>query len=177
MKQYFKILTIITAVAIVAISCNKEDAVITEEANLTVETSTVERGYWFPWDYVMDWRYSRAECATGPGVCFRNGYGDIFRIYTNGDGYVNEVTDTMNRLMADNRDPDNGLIVFSLEDSVLHLVFSRELEEGNFIVDENQQLGQPLVERLGREEIVIPAGEYEVSYENFEFGETFINIE
>ena len=163
--------------AIVATSCDKEESAIIEDSNLIAQENSIEKGLYWPWDYVMDWRYSRLECATGPGVCFRSESGDIFRFYTKGDDYVNEVNETMARLMADNPDPDNGLIVFSLVDNVLHLIFSRELEEGSFVVQEDHELNSGLAEQLGQEQIIILAGEYDVSHDNFEFGETFINIE
>ncbi len=178
MKNYVNWVMGLLVVVSISIGCDKDDTVPVTNANLEQELNNSERGLFFPWDYVMDWRYSRAECATGPGVCFRNGYGDIFRMYTKpGDDYVSEVTRFMDRLMADNDDPDDGLIVFSIEGNTLRLIFSRALEEDVFIVEEDQVIRGELAERLGREQISIPAGEYEVHYGSFEHGESYINVE
>ncbi|MDC8002559.1 hypothetical protein POV27_00720 [Aureisphaera galaxeae] len=177
MKKYFNVALGLLVILAVTIACDKDETVPTESADLVHQQTNTERGLYFPWDYVMDWRYSRLECATGPGVCFRNGYGDIFRMYTKGDDPVGEVTEMMARLMADYQDPEDGLIVFSIEGNTLNLIFSRELEEGQFIVESDEVIRGELAERLGRDQIVIPAGEYEVQYGNYEHGETHIEIE
>ena len=90
--------------------------------------------------------------------------------------YVEEVRNRMNALMEGNTDPDNGLIVFRMEGEVLHLVFSRDLEEGDLVVDRDQQLGADISAKLGAIGITIPEGVYEVDRSNFEYGETRISL-
>ncbi|GAB5398538.1 MAG: hypothetical protein Aureis2KO_01230 [Aureisphaera sp.] len=177
MKKYFNLVLGMVTIIMVTVACDKDETAPVESADLVHQQNDNNRGLYFPWDYVMDWRYSRLECATGPGVCFRNGYGDIFRFYTKGDDPVGEVTDTMNRLMEGNDDPEDGLIVFSMEGNTLHLIFSRDLEEGQFIVESDEVIRGELAASLGRDQVVIPAGEYEVQHGNYEYGETFIEIE
>lgn len=57
-------------------ACQKEDTAneLLNNTNLEVKQA---RAYYAPWVYVMDWRFSRGTCTTGPGVCFKNDYGDI----------------------------------------------------------------------------------------------------
>jgi len=180
MKSYLKLIVGSLFIFTMFLACNQEDAVPEVSADLTQEIDGANRFiYYSPWEYVMDWRFSRAECASGPGICFRSEYGDIWDYgMSQGDpnDYVEEVRNRMNALMEGNTDPDNGLIVFRMEGEVLHLVFSRDLEEGDLVVDRDQQLGADISAKLGAIGITIPEGVYEVDRSNFEYGETRISL-
>jgi hypothetical protein len=180
MKSYLKLMVGCLFVFSMLVACNQEESVLPESADLTLEVQSTNRYiYYSPWEYVMDWRFSRAECASGPGICFRSEYGDIWDYgMSQGDpnDYVEEVRARMEHLMEGNTDPDEGLIVFRLEGEVLHLVFSRDLEEGDLVVDRDQQIGADISAKLGAAGITIPEGVYEVDRTNFEYGEALISL-
>ncbi|MEM7084703.1 MAG: hypothetical protein AAF489_00885 [Bacteroidota bacterium] len=180
MKSYLKLLVGSLFVFTIIVACNKEESALPESADLTLEVQDTNRYiYYSPWEYVMDWRFSRAECASGPGICFRSEYGDIWDYgLSQGDPniYVEEVRFRMNQLMEGNTDPDNGLIVFRMEGEVLHMVFSRDLEESNLVIDRDEQLGADISAKLGAAGITIPEGVYEVDRSNFEYGEVRISL-
>ena len=177
MKKHFNLSLGILFIITLTIACSNDEIAPVENENLTFQENEANRWIYFPWEYVMDWRFSRGSCATGPGVCFKNEYGDIWGYEHNGNNPVGEITATMEGLMTGYEDPDEGLIVFRLEGESLHLIFSRSLEEEQFVVENDEVIRGELAERLRREQIVIPAGTYEVRYGNFEHGETYIKIE
>jgi len=115
--------------------------------------------YYASWIYVMDARFSRSTCWTGPGVCFKNGFGDIW-----------------DYSMVDNSTSDDvGPIGLHLENNQLHFRFFRSLEEDTFIIEEDVKLNESLAKALGKP-IVIRAGEYRVSYDRNKYGDSVVDI-
>jgi hypothetical protein len=111
------------------------------------------------WIYVMDVRFSRETCATGPGVCFKNDFGDIWNY-----NFVDNSTDG-----------DVGPVGVKLEKEQLHFTFFRSLEEDSFIIEEDVTLNNKLSRALGRR-ITLKAGNYPVSYDNYRYGEAYVDI-
>ncbi|MFT7898669.1 hypothetical protein VBY74_01680 [Tenacibaculum ascidiaceicola] len=156
-------------------ACQKEDTTneLLNNKNLEVKQA---RAYYAPWVYVMDWRFSRGTCTTGPGVCFKNDYGDIL-VYGNvSSGSSEEVKETFSKLMEGNNDEDNGVIAFRNEGESLRLVFSRSLEEEDFIISEDVSLRDDIVKELGKTNIILQAGKYVVDYSRFKNGEVLIPV-
>ncbi|RLK00368.1 MULTISPECIES: hypothetical protein [Tenacibaculum] len=156
-------------------ACQKEDTAneLLNNTNLEVKKA---RAYYAPWVYVMDWRFSRGTCTTGPGVCFKNDYGDIL-VYSNASSDSSEeVKETFSKLMEGNNDEDNGVIAFRNEGESLRLVFSRSLEEEDFIISENVSLREDIVAELGKADITLQAGKYVVDYSRFKNGEVLIPV-
>lgn len=110
--------------------------------------------------YVLDVRFSRQTCATGPGVCFKDGFGNIWDY-----NYFDRWAD----------DGDVGPIGVELDGDQLRLVFYRSLEEDLFIIHEDVKVNESLCRALGRS-FTIKAGEYPVSFEGNEFGAALVSI-
>lgn len=178
MKVLLKLSMIAIVFIAIGMSCDKEENLYSSEENLTQQINNQE-WVWFPWEYVMDVRFSRGSCATGPGVCFQNEGGDIWDYgINNGDpnNYVEEVSRAMELLMEGNNDPESGVVAYRLEENRLHLVFSRSLEENVLVVDESYRLRSDLARAFERENITLQPGEYAVDRSNFEHGEAYIDI-
>lgn len=109
----------------------------------------------------MDARYSRGTCSTGPGVCFKDGYGNIFS-----PSFVDNTPD----------DSDTGPIGMHLEGNKIHFTFFRSLEEDTFILQEDVRLNEKLASALGSNSIVLKAGRYTVSREKNKYGEAFVDF-
>lgn len=180
MKSRFNVLlaTIIGVSAFLA--CQNEEL---SNNSLNEEVSTVQnetRPQMAPWEIVMDWRFSRGTCATGPGVCFMDGDGDIVTFYSiaepGGSGESGELQHEFDKLLRGNNDMDSGVIAFRNEEKGLRLVFSRSLEEESFVVSENYHLNEKLASKLGLRKGVIPAGVYKVDRSRFKNGEVLINF-
>ncbi|TDQ27586.1 hypothetical protein [Tenacibaculum caenipelagi] len=156
-------------------SCQKEDSAneLLNNTNLEVKQA---RMYNPPWVYVMDWRFSRETCATGPGVCFKNDDGDILVYGNASSGSSEEVKETFSKLMEGNNDEDNGVIAFRNEGESLRLVFSRSLEEEDFIISEDVYLRGDIVKELEKTNITLRAGKYVVDYSRFKNGEVLIPV-
>lgn len=156
-------------------ACQKEDTTneLLNNKNLEVKQA---RAYYAPWVYVMDWRFSRGTCTTGPGVCFKNDYGDILVYGSASSGSSEEVKETFSKLMEGNNDEDNGVIAFRNEGESLRLVFSRSLEEEDFIISEDVSLRDDIVKELGKTNITLQAGKYVVDYSRFKNGEVLIPV-
>ena len=116
--------------------------------------------YYASWIYVMDARFSSATCATGPGVCFKNGFGDIWD-YAFFDNSLSG---------------DVGPVGVKVDDEKLHMSFFRSLEEDSFIVEEDVQLNDKLANALGKNVIVIKAGKYRVTFDNYKYGEALVDM-
>lgn len=156
-------------------ACQKEDTAneLLNNTNLEVKQA---RAYYAPWVYVMDWRFSRGTCTTGPGVCFKNDYGDIL-VYSNASsGSSEEVKETFSKLMEGNNDEDNGVIAFRNEGESVRLVFSRSLEEEGFIISEDVTLREEVATKLDKTNITLQAGKYVVDYSRFKNGEVLIPV-
>ncbi|WP_103070407.1 hypothetical protein [Aquimarina sediminis] len=176
MKNKIKYIAITILMLSIVFSCVKEDeATIPQNESITHKHSGIHTA---PWALAMDWRFSFGSCATGPGVCFTDGDGDIVIGWgsinnsgSGGTGYVNELHKAFDTLLEGNNDLDSGVIAFRIEGDQLHMVFSRSLEERSFNVPEDVVLRSNLSRELGMQEIIIPAGVYEVDRSNFEHGE------
>ncbi|AZJ36077.1 hypothetical protein [Tenacibaculum singaporense] len=156
-------------------ACQKEDTAneLLNNKNLEVKQA---RAYYAPWVYVMDWRFSRGTCTTGPGVCFKNDYGDILVYGNASSGSSDEVKEIFSKLMEGNNDEDNGVIAFRNEGESLRLIFSRSLEEEDFIISEEISLRDDIVKELGETNITLQAGKYVVDYSRFKNGEVLIPL-
>lgn len=158
----FKLTTIALVVALV--SCNDElvktDTQTTPAAVATGSVTPSPSIYYAYWVYVMDVRFSRATCATGPGVCFKNGFGDIWDY-----SFIDNSTDG-----------DVGPIGVALTNNKIHVSFFRSLEEDAFIIDEDVAINSTLARALGKSEIILKAGKYAVDYTNYKFGEAYVTI-
>ncbi|WP_428740535.1 hypothetical protein [Tenacibaculum sp.] len=174
MKQLQKIVLVGVAFMMLQ-ACQKED--ITSELlnhkNLEVKQA---RAYYAPWVYVMDWRFSRGTCTTGPGVCFKNDDGDILVYGNASSGSSEEVKETFSKLLEGNNDEDNGVIAFRNEGESLRLVFSRSLEEEDLIISEDVYLRDDIVKELEKTNITLRAGKYVVDYSRFKNGEVLIPV-
>lgn len=174
MKNHLTRVLLLLFLAIV-FACSKEEETISiEKENAEYKHSGVHMA---PWTLSMDWQFSFGSCATGPGVCFKDGDGDIVigwgSIFNNGGqiSSADQLHEAFKVLMNGNENKDNGVIAFRIEGDKLHLVFSRSLEEPDFILKEDVMLRKKLATHLGMEEITIPAGVYKVDRSNFEYGE------
>jgi len=185
MKSYIKLITTSLFISIIAIACNTEETV-SEESDIISANLNAEYGAHI-FDLTHDWRYGRG-CVNGGGFCFNSVGGDgndnigdniiyEFNSDVSSDEINSEIRHHINQAMEGNEDPDNGVTVFQLEDNRLRMIFSRSLEEDSFIVEENEELHSSIVRSLGRERIIIPAGEYRVDRTNFEHGETYIELQ
>lgn len=156
-------------------ACQKEETAneLLNNTNLEVKQA---RAYYAPWVYVMDWRFSRGTCTTGPGVCFKNDYGDILVYGNASSGSSEEVKEVFFKLMEGNNDEDNGVIAFRNEEEAVRLVFSRSLEEEDFIISEDVTLREDVAAKLGKTNIVLRAGKYVVDYSRFKNGEVLIPV-
>ena len=174
MKQ-LQIFAFVGVAFVMLSSCQKEDSTneLLNSTNLEVNQARLNNP---PWVYVMDWRFSRETCATGPGVCFKNDDGDILVYGNASSGSSEEVKEVFSKLMEGNTDEDNGVIAFRNDDDSLRLVFSRSLEEENFIISEEVLLRDAISKELERERVVLPAGKYAVDYSRFENGEVVIPV-
>ncbi len=139
-------------------SCQKED-LEQQNTNPSDVKITNESGRYYDEFrvYVMDSRFSRATCATGPGVCFQDGFGNIWDY-----AFVDNNSD----------DPDVGPIGVSIVNDRLNLSFYRSLEERDFIIDRDVVVNPSLAKALGKKSIVLKAGRYPVSFERFINGES-----
>ena len=157
-------------------ACQNEET--SEE--LVKENSNEARPIMAPWEIVMDWRFSRGTCATGPGICFKDGDGDIVTFYSyaapGSSGDTGALQDEFDKLLRGNNDLDSGVIAFRNDDNGVRLVFSRSLEEESFVVSENFELSAALAEKLGRKSVVIPAGKYYVDRSRFRNGEVVVPV-
>lgn len=156
-------------------ACQKEDTTNELLNNKSLEVKQA-RMYNPPWVYVMDWRFSRETCATGPGVCFKNDDGDIL-VYGNASSSSSEeVKEVFSKLMEGNNDEDKGVIAFRNEGESLRLIFSRSLEEENFIISEDVTLREDVAAKLNKTNITLQAGKYVVDYSRFMNGEVLIPV-
>ncbi|REH52288.1 hypothetical protein C7448_10320 [Tenacibaculum gallaicum] len=156
-------------------ACQKEDTTneLLNDKNLEVKQARMHNP---PWVYVMDWRFSRGTCTTGPGVCFKNDYGDILVYGNASSGSSEEVKETFSKLMEGNNDEDNGVIAFRNEGESVRLVFSRSLEEEGFIISEDVTLREEVATKLDKTNITLQAGKYVVDYSRFKNGEVLIPV-
>ena len=174
MKTLQKFVTVI--VFLMALQACQKDEAATELLNSKNLVTQEARMYNPPWVYVMDWRFSRETCATGPGVCFKNNDGDIF---VNGDSSTDssaEVKEIFLRLLKDNTDEDNGVIAFRNEKDFIRLAFSRSLEEDSFIISKDVSLREDITLKLNKKNIILLAGEYALDYSRFKNGEVLIPV-
>jgi len=187
MKSYIKLITTSLFISIIAIACNTEETV-SEESEIISTNLNAEYGAHSFLPLTFDWRYGSYHCYNGGGFCFNSFGGDgndnnnniiiyEFNNNINNDKINSEIKHHINQAMIGNEDPDNGVTVFQLEDNRLRMIFSRSLEEDSFIVEENEELHSSIARSLGRERIIIPAGEYQVDRTNFEHGETYIELQ
>lgn len=162
--KYINFATAVMMAAIIAVSCSQDDeSVSIKQTNKQDHLSDASHSarYNFPWEYVMDARYSRGTCSTGPGVCFKNGYGDIFS-----PSFVDNTPD----------DGDTGPIGMHLEGDKMHFTFFRSLEEDVFIIREDVQLNEKLATALGQPVIILKAGQYNVRFDAYKHGEAFVTL-
>lgn len=156
---------LLVAAAILALfaSCSQEEEIPPAASENLPDTTTPGSGnarlnYWSV--YVMDVRFSRETCATGPGVCFKDGFGDIWDY----------------SFIDNSNDPDVGPIGVELAGDQLLLTFYRSLEEDAFIVQEDVAINETLCRALGKSSLSIKAGRYAVSYKTHKFGEALVDI-
>ncbi|WP_438711973.1 hypothetical protein ACSTS3_05725 [Aquimarina muelleri] len=174
MKNHLTKLMLLFFLSIVFACSKEEETVLIQKQNIDNKHSGVHMA---PWTLSMDWRFSHGTCATGPGVCFKDGDGDIVigwgSVFNNGGiiSSAEQLHKAFKVLMDGNEDKDNGVIAFRVERDQLHMVFSRSLEEPDFILKEDVVLRKKLSIHLGMDEIIIPAGVYKVDRSNFEHGE------
>ncbi|WP_459210668.1 hypothetical protein [Aquimarina rhabdastrellae] len=184
MKTKLKISFSILFTLIVIIACVKEDETLSSNAISTpsLKHSGIYQHHNSSWAFFMEWMYSFGSCSSGPGVCFRNDngesvihWGGVDNSTANTD-YVSNIQKAFNVLMNGNENPDNGVIAFKLEKDLLRMVFSRDLEEPYLNIKEDVTLSENVSRTLGKHEIIIPAGQYDVDRSNFEFGEVKVPI-
>jgi hypothetical protein len=178
MKLIIKVTLVTTILLSTLVGCSKDEVQNQENNVITEQAEDQLRWHVFPWEYIMDTRFSRDTCGTGPGVCYSNEGGDIFGYGTSNDpnDYVGEVQQQLDILMEGNNDPEVGVVAYRLIDNTLQIVFSRSLEEQNFVVSENYELRSDLAEAFGRSSLILPRGEYQVDRSNFEHGEVRISL-
>ena len=177
MKTTLKTIFAAAFCSIVIWSCSKDETSNQVQDETQIETNVSAKAYYAPWVYVMDWRFSRGTCATGPGVCFQNDDGDIwdYSFVSNGGSTIDEVKNNLVRFTT-SEDPDVGVIAYQLEGDMLRMVFSRSLEEEQLVISEDTDLGQGLAAMLGKASITIPRGSYRVNMGTFEHGEALVPI-
>jgi hypothetical protein len=146
-----------------SVSCSHEEVIPSAASEglpnaITSESNSARLNYWSV--YVMDVRFSRETCATGPGVCFKDGFGDIWDY----------------SLIDNSNDPDVGPIGVELAGDQLHLTFYRSLEEDTFIVQEDVAINETLCRALGKSSLSMKTGRYAVSYKTHKFGEALVDI-
>jgi hypothetical protein len=162
----------IAALAFVAgmVGCSKdEDVKIADNTQSSVavnDDSKLNARYYAPWVYVMDARFSRGTCSTGPGVCFKDGNGNTWN-YGDLIGYA---------FVDNSTDGDVGPIGMHLDRDKIHLAFFRSLEEDTFIIDEDVRLSDKLAGALGGTTIILKAGVYKVSYDTYKYGEAVVDF-
>lgn len=146
--------------SLVIMSCQKEELVSSND-NSTISDSkdSSTKGGLFRL-YVMDARFSRATCSTGPGVCFKDGGGNVWD-YNFYDRYVgNTEVGPM------------GISV--LNNSTVGLGFYRNLEENEFIIERDVVLNPIFSRALGKTNITLKAGSYAVNRSRIENGEATV---
>ena len=111
--------------------------------------------------YVMDARFSRTTCSTGPGVCFKDGGGNIWSY----DFAINP-----------SDGGDVGTIGIDIAGASLHFSFFESLEEDSFVVEQDVKLNDEFAKALGKSVIVLKAGTYRVSYDNYKYGEAYADF-
>jgi hypothetical protein len=110
--------------------------------------------------YVLDVRYSRTTCSTGPGVCFKDGSGNIWSYdFIEVQGGGGEV----------------GPLGVDVAGERLHLTFFRPLEEDAFIVEQDVALNDNVSAALGKS-IVLKAGKYTVRHDAYKYGEAYVDL-
>lgn len=177
MKKVLQLAMALVLATITFVACDKEEELIQDELTTNSTAISNQRAYFAPWVYVMDWRFSRGTCATGPGVCFQDGDGDILDytwLNVNGGGTYTELAENFEKFTANDDDLDNGPMAFRIENRRLHIAFSRSLEETSLRIDRDVELPQALAAYLGKSSITIPAGSYEVDYANLKHGEAYV---
>lgn len=135
--------------------------------------------YYFPWDYVMDWRYGRT-CDPGGGICFKNGYGDVFQYWildaSMGDVIPGMVVDPKDVPGDDGTDPEVGPMYLRIEDSRLHVIFCRSVEGSTFDVDEPVRFRDEILEAL-HYKFTLKPGKYRVDFSKYkDYGEAWIDV-
>lgn len=179
MKTTLKTIFAATFVCFVIWSCTKDESSTPAQDETQQELTTTTKAYYPPWVYVMDVRFSRDTCATGPGVCFQNGDGDIwdYMFVGNGGSTIEEVKANLDRFDINDDDEDDiGVVAYQREGDMLRVVFSRSLEEENFVLSSDKELEQGLAAALGKASITIPKGSYRVNKGTFEHGEALVPI-
>lgn len=111
--------------------------------------------------YVMDARFSRTTCSTGPGVCFKDGGGNIW---------------SYDFFISPSDGGDVGTIGIDIAAARLHFTFFESLEEDSFIVEEDVRLNDEFAKALGKSAIILKAGTYRVSYDNYKYGEAYADF-
>ncbi len=157
-----KIILLFAGLSVLMFSCKEENEDL-DFIESSVNESTMKRA---PWVYVMDPRFSRKTCATGPGVCFKNDDGDILE-YGVAPANIGGVIYAMGA---------KSYIGYQRHGDKLRVFFSKSIEEDNLIVIEDVILRRDLTEKLGATKITLLAGEYPLNYENFKHGEAIIPI-
>ncbi|MEO8516343.1 MAG: hypothetical protein ABI426_06345 [Flavobacterium sp.] len=151
---------LIPALFISMVSCQKDDLEPKNPTPTEVQSLNESGRYYDEFRvYVMDSRFSRTTCATGPGVCFQDGFGNIwdYAFIDNSD------------------DPEVGPIGVSIVNDRLSLSFYRSLEEDKFIIERDVTVNPSLARALGKRTIILKAGIYPVSFERFANGESTVN--
>ena len=148
---------LIPALIVSLTSCQKDDL---QQKSTTPTAVKSEKEFGRYYDefrvYVMDSRFSRASCGTGPGVCFQDGFGNIW-----------------DYAFRDNsNDSEVGPIGVGIVNDHINLSFYRSLEEDKFIIDRDVTVNPSLARALGKRSIVLKAGIYPVTFERFAHGES-----
>ena len=153
-----KTLKTLAVVALVSLtmSCQKDELPTTSEG-VNIETPRLNLFS----VYVMDARFSRTTCWTGPGVCFKDGFGNVWD-YNFFDNQINN--------------PDVGPIGVTLSGENLNLGFYRSLEEKEFILESDVVLTSSLANALGKKRIIMKAGAYPLSHTRLRNGEASVKI-
>jgi hypothetical protein len=147
---------LIPALFISLVSCQKEELLERNESQTTTNNNLDSRYYDEFTIYVMDSRYSRGTCSTGPGVCFKDSFGHIWDY-----NLFNLVSN-----------PDVGPVGVTLAENQISLTFFRSLEEDVFIIEEDVTVNASLSRAFGKREIILKAGKYEVNYDENKYGKS-----
>lgn len=163
---------------VLASACSKES---TQESATGKDATMQAMYYGFPWYYVMDVRYSRT-CSTGGGVCFTNGYGDIFEVTTWSSSTNNPTPNEIDDIHGAEETEELASALVTLGESstgtyeYTMLLTREEYGDGKVVVPDDIDLSEDFAAEFGYESITLKAGDYDIDYDNYtSFGKVTIN--
>ncbi len=172
-KSIVSTLCLVMITTIAFMSCQNEDEVITEEVNVEFQNTSRsnENSNDIIWSYIMDIRFSRI-CDTGGGVCFNEGDD----IWDYGPLVSGPPTPADVNSLDRNDDHEIGGMFLGLTNDKIHIIFAEDVEDEFLFIDEDVTLPEDLFSELEGYPITIKAGEYPISFDRYEFGETYVEI-